>query len=152
MTNPVGYQGEPLALTDGRTVHVKYGMRGLMQIEQTFGSLGAVQGAVSQDGSGQVFTPALKLLAAGLIGQHDGNGAPLNDVDRLADLIDPAAFQDAVSAAGKALVAAFPNAPQVGATTEAEVASPTTTAPPFPGPTGTTPPPSPLAEQTPSGG
>lgn len=115
MTNPVGYEGEPLQLLDGRTVHVKYGMRGLMRLEDAFGSLAAVQTQISQDGTGAVFTPAMKLLACGLLHEHDGAGAPLSDPERLADLIAPERFQDAVSAAGRALQRAFPNAPQVGA-------------------------------------
>lgn len=103
--------GVPLDLTDGRTVHVRFGMRALMRLEDRFGSLQGVarvfQAAQSGEGTAVVGS-AVAILACGLQGEHDGSGAPLTDPERLADLLDPLRLQDYVTAAGEALTQAFP--------------------------------------------
>lgn len=116
--NPVGYEGEPLTLTNGREVRIKYGMRGLLRLEEEFGGLGNI-GEVVRGQGGRVLASTMTLLACGLLGEHDGSGAPLT-ADRLADLLDPTRFHDYGNAAGRALSAAFPQAPQDGAAQQAD--------------------------------
>lgn len=140
MTTTTGQQiaaaGAPLTLPNTHPVRVRFSFRALMQLEQQFGGLGNIQTAM--DGSGVTLGPLLQMLAAGLLREHDGAGAPLT-YDRLADLLDDAAPADvqtflaaAGEAVGVALVEAFPTAAKdaVG-NDQAQVAAP--------GLTGTTP-------------
>lgn len=142
----IAARGLPITLVDGREVRLRYGFKALLALEDRFGGIGKVQGAVSSDLSGPVFGPMLDLLCAGLLDEHDGTGAPLSDRERLADLLDPALFQDYITVAGKAMEEAFPTpapaTPEPGPTA----------APPSPGQTGTTSPPSPLDGPTTPGG
>ena len=88
-------QGAPLTLTDGRTVHVRFGMRALAQIEQHFGSITHMTVELNKP-SGKKFTAAVHVLAAGL-GHEDGL-----DYDTLLDLLHPAqmdAYDQALEAA-----------------------------------------------------
>lgn len=136
-------QGEPLTLTDGRQVSIRYGMRSLLELERRFGGLAAVQGAISQDGTGPMIEPSLQLISCGLLHEHDGNGAPLTP-DRLAELLPADGYQRAVETAAKAMHEAFPTPAQGELASGAANGSP--------GPSGTTPRPSSSDAPTTSGG
>ena len=133
-------EGKPLTLTDGSVVQIKYGMRSLLELERRFGGLSQIQTAISDDGTGKMVEPSLQLLSCGLLHAHDAQGAPLT-VDKLADLLAPADFQEAVQTAAAAMSEAFPTPAAAPAAPE-----------PSPGAPGTTAPPSPSAEPTSSSG
>jgi hypothetical protein len=123
-------EGEPLTLTNGHQVRIRYGMKSLMRLEDTFGGLKNI--AVDTDGTKPIIGPLMDLLACGLLHEHDGQGAPLTR-EHLAELVDPKDFQRVLETAGKALSDAFPTlqAPAALAAPEAPTQA-------FPGPSGTT--------------
>jgi hypothetical protein len=100
-------EGFPVTLNDGRVVHIRYTLRSLLWIEQHHGSLEALM--VDSESQG-LYTKTLSFIAAGLLHEHDGEGAPLT-VDRLGDLIDIPAHGDAMTVANKAWAQAFPTPP-----------------------------------------
>lgn len=106
-------RGAPLTLADGRFVRVRYGMAGLVQIEEDFGSIMAVTSflegmtASGEKGAqpGKVFGPLVKLLAAGLV--HMGiTSRMLLELD----LIEPDELQEVAGAVALAFADAFPKA------------------------------------------
>lgn len=143
--------GTKLTLPSGHVVRVRYGFRALLALEQHFGGLANIQAAVSQNAEGAALQPLVHMLAAGLLREHDGTGAPLT-YDRLADVLDetpPAQVQPFLTAAGEAVAAAMAEAfPPASKDAEGNDQGQTAS----PGPTGTTPPPSSSdAPTTPSG-
>lgn len=136
-------EGEPLLLLNDHKVQIRYGMRSLLELERRFGGLAAVQGSISDDGTGPMVEPSLQLLACGLLHEHDGSGAPLT-VDRIAELLPPDSFQVAVQTAAKAMEQAFPTPAQDESSGVASASSP--------GPSGTTPAPSPSGAASGSSG
>lgn len=125
--------GAPLELNDGRVVRLKYDMRGLKALEDAFGSVSAVQDAISSDGTGKQFGPFVTVLRCGL--HREG----ITSDDELIDLLDV----HRLPAYGEAVAAAFaeafptPDAPADGPG-NVEGAS----LPAGPGLSGTTQPPS----------
>lgn len=93
--------GHPVTLIDGRSVTVRFGFRGLLMLEEHFGSLPAVQNAISSDGTGKALEPIAHLVAAGLCAE----GLSYDD---LVDLLDPRQLAEYVSAVGAALEEALP--------------------------------------------
>lgn len=117
-----------ITLLHGKRVQVRYGMRGLHELEQAFGSLRGVATVLggAGDETGAVFGPTVRLLACGLT--HEGF-----TFDTLLDALDPARLGEYAEAAGTAFRLAFPQAAAGNAGTPA--ATPT---PPAPGASGTT--------------
>jgi hypothetical protein len=93
--------GTPLALTDGREVSLKYGMRSLKILEDQFGDLRTAQNSLA--GGGKTIGPLMDLLSAGLL--HEGITA-----DELLDLVDPQRLEEYSQALVKAFEVAFPDA------------------------------------------
>lgn len=133
-------EGQPITLNNDRIVRVRYSMKSLLRLEDVFGGLGNIN--IDTDGKTPMIGPMFNLLAAGLLHEHDGNGAPLT-ADRLADLIDPLDFQAVSEVAGKALAEAFPTLPVEAPTQPADLSL---------GTTGTTSPLSPSEEVMASSG
>lgn len=103
----------PAITLDGRDLHLRYNFRSIAMIETKFGSLqqfAMLQDAIDRGGA-PVYGAAAKLLACGLLHEHDGSGAPLTE-DRLLDLLDSRLIGDYFDAATTALAAAFPAAPE----------------------------------------
>jgi hypothetical protein len=65
-------QGITITLGDGTTVLLRYTFRSLALLEQRFGSLEGIQGAIDQSGAGAAFGPLMELLGAGLCGKGGG--------------------------------------------------------------------------------
>lgn len=131
--------GVPIKLLDGRTVQVRYGFRGLKMLEDTFGSIAAVQGVVQSVSTGKAFGPVADLLAAGLVAE--GLSA-----DDLLDALDPRLLPAYVDAFGAALEEAFP-APE-----EPDDSGKVLSTNGSPGPPSTTPAPSDSAAAKPTSG
>lgn len=132
-------EGRTITLNNGHPVTIRYGMKSLLRLEEMFGSLGAIDTSSTDV---PIISNVLKLMSAGLIHEHDGQGAPLT-VDRLADLLDPKDFQALGEIAATALGEAFPTQTAVAAVPDASDS---------PGTTGTTQPPSPSDAPTSSSG
>lgn len=98
-------KGYPITLTDGREVRLRFGMAAILQLEEDFGSLGAVQEALKNlTPQGRVFGPVVDLLAAGL-SHHGITRAELIGGDLLAlDGLEHYAEQ-----LGRAFAEAFPS-------------------------------------------
>lgn len=100
--------GHPITLLDGRSANVRFGFRGLLMLEEHFGSLPAVQNAISSDGTGKALEPIARLVSAGLAGEG-------LSYDELVDLLDPRCLAEYVAAVGAALEEALPApAPDAG--------------------------------------
>lgn len=103
--------GHPITLADGRSVNVRFGFRGLLMLEEHFGSLTAVQGVIQTDDEGNVtgkaFEPVARLITAGLASEGI-------DYEQALDLLDPRQLAEYVIAVGAALEEALP-APPSGA-------------------------------------
>lgn len=95
--------GVPITLSDGRTPRLRYGMRGLKALEDEFGSINNAIDLVNGEVAGKVFTPLVKLLAAGLIQEE-------LDEDALLDLLVPAWLDEYSTALQAAFEEAFPSA------------------------------------------
>lgn len=125
--------GIPIMLVGGRVVHLRYTMRGLKALEDAFGSVGAVQEAISTDGTGKQFGPLTTVLRCGL--HHEGFATDDDLIDHL-DLRLLSAYADAIPAA---INQAFPDLaddePVEGRPNLEDVSLP-----PGPGLSGTTPP------------
>ena len=102
-------RGVPITLADGRTAHLRYGMLGLKQLEDDFGSLAKVQDAIkkefarnSKEGAptGKAINLAWSIMRAGLL---DLEMTEL-ELDRV---LDPALFGDYADAIGQAFDQAF---------------------------------------------
>lgn len=132
-------EGRTINLSNGHPVTIRYGMKSLLRLEEMFGSLSAID--TSSD-KAPIIGNVLRLMSAGLLHEHDGEGAPLT-VDRLADLLAPQDFQRLGEIAAQALGEAFPTQ-----TAEAAETAPGDSL----GMTGTTPPPSPSDAPTSSSG
>lgn len=132
---PVTYRGEPFTLA-GRDLRVRYTMRSLLFIEERFGSITAMQEQISRGSGGPILTIGLDLLAAGLLHEHDGAGAPLTR-EELVELVDPRTIGEVLDMCGRALQAAFPQPDPAQEASGSGSASP--------GPTGSTSAPSPAA-------
>lgn len=91
-----------MVLTDGRTVHLRYSMRGLKALEDAFGSVSAVQDAISRDGTGKQFGPLTTVLRCGL--HHEG----ITSDDDLLDLLDLRRLTEYTVAIEAAIHQAFP--------------------------------------------
>lgn len=117
-------EGKPFTLNNNRTVHVRYSMKSLLRLEEVFGGLGNIN--IDTDGKSPMIRPMFDLLAAGLLHEHDGTGAPLTS-ERLADLIEPLDFQAVSQVAGQALAEAFPTLHPAGNAPEENNGSPGTT-------------------------
>lgn len=135
--------GHPIGLLDGRTVHVRYTMRGLKALEDAFGSVAAVGDAISIDGTGKQFGPLVTVIRCGLF--HEG----FTTDEDLLDLLDLHRLAEYGEAVSSAFAEAFPSddAP-VDGRPNAEVVS----LPAGPGMSGTTPPPSSSAVPTAASG
>lgn len=97
--------GHPVTLIDGRSVNVRFGFRGLLMLEEHFGSLSAVQNVIETDGEGNVigkaFEPVARLISAGLVSEGIS-------YDQALDLLDPRHLAEYVVAVGAALTEALP--------------------------------------------
>lgn len=97
--------GHPITLIDGRSVNVRFGFRGLLMLEEQFGSLGSVQNIIRTDEQGNIvgkaFDPLARLVAAGLA--HEGLS-----YDDLLDLLDPRFLTEYMEAVGKAIEEGLP--------------------------------------------
>lgn len=141
---------QPVTLLNGRTVTLRYGFRSMRRLEQMFGSLGEMARQQQAGGDGTMYEATAKMLACGMLHEHDGEGAPLT-VDRLDDLLDPAKIDVYLEAATAALALAFPaEAEEVVA--QGPPAGDVAAATDSPGAPGTTPPPSSSDAPTPSSG
>lgn len=105
--------GKPLILADGRTVTLRFGLRAIKMIEDSFGSLGAIEEIFATDDNGvpkgKVVGPLVEVLAAGL--SHEKLTA-----DELLDLLDlgelNAYMAAALAAVGEALPASGDTPPK----------------------------------------
>lgn len=61
-------EGSTITLTDGTQVPLRYSFRALALLEARFGSIGAVQTAISTTGQGKAFGPLGQIIGAGVIG------------------------------------------------------------------------------------
>lgn len=133
--------GRPITLADGSIVRLRFGFRGLLALEESFGSLTAVEEILSQvaEGKGKLLDPLVRLLAAGLVSEGLG-------FDAVADRLDIARLESYVEALVVALEEALPAA-KVGKGATAVVPTNGSL-----GPTSTTSPPSGSIEATTSSG
>jgi hypothetical protein len=92
--------GQPITLTDGEQVTLRYTMRGLARIEDTVGPLGTIQDALG-GGERPMIRPLVALLAAGL---DDPRLTP----EALLDLLDVARLSEYATAIAQALETALP--------------------------------------------
>lgn len=120
-------KGAPITLADGSEVRVRFGMAGILALEEYFGSITAVEEQmIALDANREVFTFMTKVIAAGLT--HSGHSLASLLAE---DLLDPDRVWEYAEAAGLAFREAFPAA---GSLPEAP-AAPT---PPSRSQTGTT--------------
>lgn len=129
--------GSPITLADG-THHLRYGMRGIKMLQDSFGSLKAVNEYLRAEGEPRI-APLMDLLAAGL--HRDGITA-----DALLDLADSRQIQVYLDAAVDALSESLPSSAEV------DDADPKASVTPSPGSSSTTSPPSALVGATSSSG
>lgn len=170
----IAARGRPITLTDGREVRIRFGLRGLAQLERSFGSLKAVaevlKAAVAAPGESAILDHLFTLIEAGLV--HEKITA-----DELDELLDPAQLHRYSAAMAAAFTEAMPKdatsgkvevpgppaptppgplGPQaqadVTALVEASRAAPQPATAPSTGPASTGSEPSPLGEPTSSGG
>lgn len=94
----IAAQGAKLTLTDGRVVAVRFGMRELSRLEDTFGSMQGVQAALTDAPFGSL----VKALAIGT--QREGV-----TLDALWDLLEPAMYVEYGRIIDAALSEAFPD-------------------------------------------
>lgn len=104
-------EGFPIVLRDGSEVRLRYGFRGILMLEDAFGGIANVKGAVSPDLTGAALRPMTLLLAAGLVGVQAPDGRDLSDVEVVIDYFDHLRYSDYLKAAGQALTEAFPTPP-----------------------------------------
>lgn len=124
--------GVALVLTDGREVTLRYGMRSLKMLEDTFGTIADAQNALAA--GGKAIGPLMELLAAGLV--HEAITA-----DAMLDLVEPAKMVSYTDALVAAFELAFPAAGKAGAPAGAQNGSTgacSTTSPPSPSGAATT--------------
>lgn len=101
----VAAQGVDITLRDGRVLDMRYGMAGVVALEETFGSLKGVAEAfaILGTGEGAAFTAILGLVGAGLV--HHG----ITRADLLRhDLLELTRLMEYADAAGAAFDRAFP--------------------------------------------
>jgi hypothetical protein len=129
-------EGGSIELVDGTTVHLRYSFRALALLEARFGSIGAVQDAISSTGEGAAFGPLVQILGAAAIGpggfephireHQDAKGdrhiteivyRRRTDGENLADLLHPGLLRDYVNAFTAALNQALKTPGKAGATT-----------------------------------
>lgn len=98
-------QGVDVTLRDGRVLDMRYGMAGVVALEETFGSLkGAAEAfQLLSTGEGASFTAILGLVGAGLV--H--HGVTRADLIRH-DLLELSRLMEYANAAGEAFGRAFP--------------------------------------------
>lgn len=61
-------EGGTITLTDGTTIHLRYSFRALALLEARFGSIAAVQTAISATGDGAAFGPLVQIIGAACLG------------------------------------------------------------------------------------
>lgn len=61
-------EGPSIDLADGTSVRLVYSMRSLALLEQRYGGLDAIQGAIDLSGKGAAFGPIIQMVGAGCVG------------------------------------------------------------------------------------
>ncbi|MBL1107350.1 hypothetical protein JK361_22550 [Streptomyces sp. 5-8] len=60
--------GGTIPLSDGTEITLRYSMRAIALLEQRYGSINAVQGAIDTTGHGAAFGPIIQLVGSGCLG------------------------------------------------------------------------------------
>jgi hypothetical protein len=125
-------EGAPITLSDGRAVRLKYGMRALKRLEDTYGSTIAIDTAVQDvlNAKGKLLTTLSTLMLAGLMHEPPLNGEGTLTEDAIEELFDLKRVGEYALAVSNAFQQAFGfDEEPVKAKGKAKAASP--------GPTGT---------------
>src|ERR1051326_4303428 len=98
-------KGAPITLVDGRVCHVRYGFRGVLELERRLGGTKAIDEAIVQilNAEGAAYTKLADFLCAGLLDDF-------TDDDEVIALLDSRQLFDYGQAVGEALAEAFPDA------------------------------------------
>lgn len=98
-------RGVPISLLDETKVTLYYSMRSIAQLEKLYdrGLSEALLATATQE-----VTATARLIAAGLLHEHGGDGAPYSE-DYLLDLLDTTQLKQYGDQATDALVLAFPH-------------------------------------------
>jgi hypothetical protein len=97
-------RGVPVELIDGSTLNLRFDMWTLGLLEEEFGGLARVQGAISQDGTGPMISPTRKLIYFAMLAELGYDTPEREAVTKL----DPAKFREYVDAVNEALNQALP--------------------------------------------
>lgn len=100
-------EGAPITLRDGRVVHLRYGFRGLLELERRLGSTREIDAAILEilNAEGLAYTKLSHFICAGLT-HVEGFASD----DELLELLDSKRLFAYGKAVGDALAEAFPEA------------------------------------------
>lgn len=97
--------GVALTLPDGRSVTLRYGMRGIAALDEHFGGIGPMFDQLQQGLHGPLAVPLCQAVAAGLLHKNAGHRLTCDD---LLEELDPTCFEEYSEAVVEAVMQAFP--------------------------------------------